>query len=288
MQRMQITTLSVMAGSTACNLSCPYCISKTTYRVGQAICTPVDLGRIAFLADKFLRVCSGLPFGIITGKGEPTLADPDEIGALIEVLYAGGHGLIPELQTNGVRLDADRLASWREKGLNTLALSCVSERDEVNSQILSGGRVSWKLGELVERASGMGLLVRLTVILTRGGVDDEARFLSFMRWAKSRGAQQVTFRRMGAPRDLAREGSQRVADWIDQNRIEPSFLIDALEAGGREQDPLPWAQVFTYDGLSVVVTDHMNPPRDNMLRHAIIQPDGHLYGSWDDPGNILI
>jgi len=23
------------------------------------------------------------------------------------------------------------------------------------------------------------------------------------------------------------------------------------------------------------------------VRHAVIQPDGHLYGSWDDPGHVL-
>jgi hypothetical protein len=40
--------------------------------------------------------------------------------------------------------------------------------------------------------------------------------------------------------------------------------------------------------MSVVVTDCMSPPKDRVVRHAVIQPDGHLYGSWDDPGHILI
>ncbi len=288
MSRMQISSLSVMAGTPACNLRCPFCISKTTYRVDRPVRTKVALDRIAFLADKFLRVNTGLPYGIITGKGEPTLAPKEEIGRIIEILYDNGKGLIPELQTNGVLLSRENMEYWRSKGLNTVALSCVSHLDEVNSNLLSGGKVSWNLGETVREANNLGLLVRLTVVLTKGGVDSPDSFLAFMKWAKEMGAHQVTFRRMGLPRDLARPGSKRVADWIKENRVEPDFIIKELAAKGREQEPLPWAQMFTCDGLSIMVTDHMNPPKDNVIRHAIIQPDGHLYGSWDDPGNILI
>jgi hypothetical protein len=259
-----------------------------TYRSESPIKTKVSLDRISFLADKFLRVSLGLPFGIITSKGEPTLAPKEELGDIIEVLYAAGKGLIPELQTNGTRLTPEAMGYWKDKGLNTLALSCVSHLDEVNSQILSNGEITWDIERTVTTANEMGLLVRLTVILTKGGVDSADSLLTFLEWAKNAGAHQITFRKMGKPRNLSLPGSSEVAQWITRNSIKPDFILSELATRGAEQDSLPWAQIFTYGGLSVVVTDHMNPPKDGIVRHAIIQPDGRLHGSWDDPGIILI
>ena len=66
------------------------------------------------------------------------------------------------------------------------------------------------------------------------------------------------------------------------------FVLRLLGERGQEQDGFPWARCFTCQGMSVVVTDCMSPPKDRVVRHAVIQPDGHLYGSWDDPGHILI
>ncbi len=288
MKNLQISTLSVMVGSPLCNLKCPYCISKQTYRVKEHSRMRVPLERIAFLADKFMAVRSGLPFGILTGKGEPTLAPREEIGDVISVLYAGGKGLIPELQTNGTRLNEKNLGFWREKGLNTVALSCVSHLDGVNSSLLSKGEIKWNLGKTVRTASDIGLLVRLTVILTKGGIENTDALLAFLEFTKENGAHQVTFRKMGEPRNLALHGSLEVAKWIRAHNVKPEFILNELAKNGKEQASFPWAQVFTYDGLSVVVTDHMNAPKDGVIRHAVIQPDGHLYGSWDDPGDILI
>jgi molybdenum cofactor biosynthesis enzyme MoaA len=287
MANLEISSLSVMVGSPACNLRCPFCISKQTYRVGGAARSPVSLERIAFLADKYLRVCAGLPYGIITGKGEPTLVPPEEIGDIIEVLYAGGRGLIPELQTNGTLLDERRLALWKAKGLNTLALSCVSHRDEVNQRLLSDGIVGWSLDHIVRIARELGLLLRLTAVLVRGGLDTRDELAAFIDWSAQRGVHQLTFRRLGEPRQAARAGSEPVAAWIRANRVEPDTVLALLAERGHEQPSLPWARAFTCQGMSVVVTDGLTQPQERAVRHAVIQPDGHLYGSWDDPGHIL-
>lgn len=285
---LEISTLSVMVGTPACNLSCPYCISKQTFRVASPVKRSVSLERIAFLADKYLKVCAGLPYGIITGKGEPTLVAKEEIADLVATLYAGGKGLIPELQTNGTRLNEENLALWRAKGLNTVALSCVSHRDEVNSRMLSDGNVRWDLSRTVRIARNQRLLVRLTLVVMKGGLDSRDELFAFLDWAEQAGVHQVTFRRMGEPRSHARPGSDAVTAWIREHRLEPDFVLAGLAERGNEQDSFPWARTFTCQTMSVVVTDCMTPPTDRVVRHAVIQPDGHLYGSWDDPGNILI
>ncbi|MEK7376781.1 MAG: radical SAM protein [Candidatus Margulisiibacteriota bacterium] len=287
----RISTLSVMVGSPACNLRCPFCISKQTYKVGQSIPTGVHLDRIAYLADKFLRVSEGLPYAILTGKGEPTLAPEEHIADIIRTLTdlnGTGKGLIVELQTNGSKLDRNKLECWKASGLNTLALSCVSHIDEVNSQIMSERNVRWNLGDIASTARGIGFLVRLTATMTQGGIENPDSLLAFLVFAKETGAQQITLREMGKPRDHTLQGSNDVADWIDAHFVDPKMAIETIcAAGAAEKDSLPWARRFSYLGMSVVITDTMSPPKDGMVRSGIIQPDGHLYGSWDDPADIL-
>lgn len=285
---LKISSLSVMAGTPACNLRCPYCISKTTFRVEVPPKTEIPLERISFLANKFLRVADGLPYGIITGKGEPTLAKMEEIGGIIDVLNTSG--LIPELQTNGTLLTPENLTYWKERGLNTVALSCVSHVGEVNSQMLSGGTVTWNLGNIVAQAKELGLLTRLTVIMSKGGIDSSEAFFDFLKWAKEVGGHQVTFRKMGQPRNLVLPGSQKVADWISANYVPPQMALEALTScpDAKEQDPLPWSRRFSFNGMSVVISECITPPKDSLARSAIIQPDGHLYLSWDDPADIAV
>jgi molybdenum cofactor biosynthesis enzyme MoaA len=299
MPNLQISTLSVMAGTTACQLRCPFCISKQTYRVKPQTSntptpqkTPVSPDKLAFIADKFYAVKSGIPYGIITGKGEPTLAPKEEIGDIIDVLanlYGQGRGLVPELQTNGVLLTPESLRYWQDKGLNTVAISAVSHDDKINSKIMARGRTTWKLANISQSVSDLGLLLRLTVTLCKGGVDSIDSFIAFLNFAREVGVKQVTFREMGVPRNLALPGSQKVANWVKTNHVPLGFIFESLEKiSARENDSLPWSRKFSWEGLSVVIAECLTPPKDGLVRSGIIQPDGHLYGSWDDPADILV
>jgi len=278
-----------MAGPPKCNLACPYCVSKMSYRLRAKPGEPLTPERIAFLADRFLEVSGRRPgeklSGIITGKGEPTLSPLRDIGQLIDVLSR--KGFTTELQTNGTLLEREKLYYLKWLGLDTIALSCVSHLDAVNSRIMAAGRFSWDLGRVARTASDMGMLVRLTAILTKGGIDSPDSFLAFMNWAKETGVKQVTLRKMGEPRNLALPGSMRIANWIRKNYVDPDFIVTILREGATEMEPWPWALRFDYQGISVVITDHMTAPEKGIIRHGVIQPDGHLYGSWDDPKDII-
>jgi molybdenum cofactor biosynthesis enzyme MoaA len=288
----KISSLSVMIGTPACNLKCPFCISRQTHRVVENPQTAVPVERISYLADKFLQTCDGIPYAILTGKGEPTLAPQGYISDVIGVLTnlrGPGQGLVVELQTNGTLLNANNMWEWKYAGLNTIALSCVSHDDGINSRLLSDDKVKWDLGGIAARARDFGFLVRLTATMTRGGIDSPDSMLEFLKFAREAGAHQVTLREMGKPRDYTRPGSKAVAEWIDNNFVDPQIAINTMIAEKAiEKDPLPWAKRFSYLGLSVVITDTMNPPKDGLVRSAIIQPDGHLYASWDDPADIII
>jgi hypothetical protein len=260
-----------------------------TYRLINKTEQPVSSRRLRELMQKFREVSGCQPdeklSGIITGKGEPLLASRQELGMLIQLLAQNNY--TPELQTNGALLDEAGLIYFKEQGLATVALSCVSHSDEINSQIMAGGRVRWALGRAARQAADLGLLVRLTAILTRGGVDSPDGFLAFMRWAKEIGAKQVTLRKMGEPRNLALPGSMKIARWIRKNYVDPDFIVRILQARANELEPWPWAMRFDYKGISIVITDHLTAPGKGKVRHGVIQPDGHLYGSWDDPKDII-
>ncbi|NQU17567.1 MAG: hypothetical protein HQ564_05820 [Candidatus Saganbacteria bacterium] len=293
---IRIASLSVMVGSPACNLNCGFCVSKTTYRKGSPTKTKVPLDRIDFLANQFLRVCDGIPYGIITGKGEPTLAPKEEIGDLIWVLYNNGKGLAPEMQTNGTRLNHSNLQYWKDKGLNTIAISCVSHDDDVNSGLLSKGNLKWDLSRAVADALDVGLMVRLTPILCKKGIDSPDSLLAFMGWAKQLGVHQITFRKMGLPRDLVRPGSSKIASYIKANHVDPSkVIIPELRNMAEEKTPWPWALRFGWEGMSVIVTEHLTEPKQDendpgieQARHSVIQDDGGLYLSWDDPSSRVL
>jgi pyruvate-formate lyase-activating enzyme len=283
----QITSLSIMAGTTACQLSCPYCISKTTFTTEQP---RLDSRRLSFLIDKFRQACPGLPYGIITGKGEPTLFD---ILPLIRTMHA--RGLIPELQTNGVGWTKLNLAEWAEAGLNTLAISLVSERCDANSNIM--GKEWDPVDDRIRYAIELGLLVRLTVPLVKGGLDSWESVKDFLEWAHSLKVQQVTFRKVGVPRPAGyptpdmRERADQVVEWVRNNSVDPELVSRTMTSfmpGSVQQEPLPWAKLWTWSGMSIMLTDCMTAPKGGVVRHAVIQPDGHLYGSWEDPGHILI
>jgi molybdenum cofactor biosynthesis enzyme MoaA len=287
---MLVGSLSVMAGSNRCNLSCYFCISRMSYRLKPKAGEKLSPEKISFLAEKFLDVLKKEPAdrisGIITDKGEPTLTSMEEIGDLVSILSQKGY--VPELQTNGTFLNNENLLYWKDKGLHTIALSCVSHLDDINAKIMARGVFTWNLGKIAREASDTGFLVRLTPVLTKSGIDSPDSFLAFIKWAGEIGAKQVTLRKMGEPRNLALHGSLKVAKWIRKHYVSPDFIINILRERASELSSWPWALRFDLEGISVVITDHMTPPKEGIFRHGIIQPDGHLYGSWDDPSDILV
>ena len=225
-----------------------------------------------------------------TGIGETTLAEPERLKQVFALWH--DMGIISELQTNGSLLTHENLTLWHNnnKGLNTVAISCVSHFDQVNANILSKGRVPYNLAKTVGEARDIGLLVRLCVTMLRGdhgeGVNSPDSLLAFLKFAKEVGAEQVTFREMGKPRMIVEDRAKKVADWIDRHYVNPSFVINVLEGvGATKEASLPWSVRYFYNGLSVVLAECLTPPIDGKVRSAVIRGNG-LYDGWDRPMRI--
>src|ERR1035437_8041677 len=99
---LKFETLSVLAGSTACNARCNFCISRMTPPNGitsKPILNTDNLEIACRLAEK-----CGVTTALITGKGEPTLCPPhiDTYLAYLQRYFP-----IIELQTNGIAFGMD-------------------------------------------------------------------------------------------------------------------------------------------------------------------------------------
>jgi len=99
--RVDVTTLSVLIGSRACNAKCPFCVSQMTPDCGIGIKEPVINWRNFDLSCRYAQK-NDISTVMLTGKGEPTLF-PNQITTVLSVLR-GYDFPFKELQTNGIKL----------------------------------------------------------------------------------------------------------------------------------------------------------------------------------------
>ena len=147
---MKVRTFSVVAGTTACNAKCPFCVAKMTPLQG--------MNRRAMINNRNLKIACRLAekadvtTALITGKGEPTLY-PDMISSYLVQLSQ--HFPLLELQTNGLILANPKsdlhLKQWYELGLTTISLSVVHYDDKRNDEVYTAGKGYINLVELINK-----------------------------------------------------------------------------------------------------------------------------------------
>lgn len=177
---MKIQTFSIVVGTKACNAKCPFCVSRMTGF------DPV-IGKMRQINDlNFEKACRLAQIGgtttvLLTGKGEPTLY-PQEITSYLTALDSWKFPFI-ELQTNaigigklakgmasGIRgLDDSTLAKWRGLGLNTIAISAVSNCRGENIEVY--GEEYDALPKTVSYLHSLGFTVRLCIMMLKGIID---------------------------------------------------------------------------------------------------------------------
>ncbi len=296
---MKIETLSVIAGSTACNARCPFCVSKMTPECG------VELKRSRFNLRNFEKVCrlaelSGVTTMMITGKGEPTL-DPDQITEYLEAAQRFEFPLI-EMQTNGISIAerpehyAPYLKRWYELGLNTIALSIVHFDPEENRRIYLPYKKEYiDLSKLIETLHGFGFSVRLTCIMTRDRIGSINKVKQLINFARVNKVEQLTLTPVNKPADFSddNDAERQAWLWTEKNHIDPEDfdgIKHYIERVGAHLLTLPHgAKVFDIGGQNVCLNNclSVNPDPEKM-RNLIFFPDGHVRYYWQHPGAILM
>jgi pyruvate-formate lyase-activating enzyme len=288
---MRIQTLSLIAGSKACNACCPYCVSRMTGKEGMVENQTINrrnLQKACTLAKQ-----SGTTTAMITGKGEPMLDTQMIMDYLVTLDNA-----FPfiELQTNGLLLNTDSgleaLRQFYLLGLNTVAISIVSSKPKDNHRIFLGNsdREYPVLSELINNVHEIGLMVRLTCTMIRGYVDSWGLVDNLISFCEYADVEQLALAPVRHPYN-SRDGV--ALGWVDANEVPPSAINGirkGLQANGHKlMDLMHGAEVFDVNGVSVCLRDCLTlEPNTDEIRQLIFYPDGRLMYDWQYEGAVLL
>ena len=289
---MKIQTMSIVVGTTACNASCPFCVSKTTPDMVKT--KPQDVNWQNF--DKALLCAekSGVQTILLTGEGEPTLY-PDLITDYLKKI--DNRFPFIELQTNGILLDANpkkydpHLKEWRKLGLNTICISVVHHSYNANREIYTPKRGYMRLNELVEKLHRDGFTVRLTCMLLDGYIDSVAKFEEMIDFCKTNSIKQFTARPIARPPNNTND----VTDWIRKHTLHQEQVLEISQWLNNKNNATQvmrlahGAVVYDVDGQNVCwsncLTDSTDPED---IRQLIFFPDGTLGWDWKYQGAVLL
>lgn len=286
---MKFQSISLIAGTQACNASCPFCVSKMTGTEGVE--QPQEINRP--LLRKAFKLCKmgGVTTAIITGKGEPLLF-PDQIGAYIEAIALDPDFPFVELQTNGKLLHErqDLLRHWVGRGLTTVMVSNVGFDEALNRDIYYRGKGFLSFDQMFDVIHEAGAIVRFTTIGIRGGIDSPEKISQLVDWAKQKGVEQISWRPVAKPQKTQEYGAY---DWVVRHGLEEEEVRDCQthveQTGVRLYGLVHGAAVYDIRGQNFCLTNCLtNKPEEETVRQLIFYPQGRLYTDWQFQGSILL
>lgn len=292
--KMKIQTFSIIAGSSACNAPCPYCVSKMTPSQGIKQKEPNVNWRNFRIAANLAKQ-SGVTTSLITGKGEPTLF-PDQIDKYMLELKPYNFPFI-ELQTNGILFSEQRekydshLTNWYENGMTTIAISIVHYDEEKNREIyMPNSKKYIDLAELTDYLHEKGFSVRLACTMSDNYICDSKSLEGLINFAQKNKVEQLTVRPVNKPEKCA---NKDVEKWTLEHYLkdeQKKEIKDYLDKNGHPVMTLQHgAVVYDVHGQNVCLTNSLTiESKSEDIRQLIFFPDGHLRYDWQYEGAILI
>lgn len=302
---VQIQTFSIVVGTRACNAHCPFCVSHMTGFENLPTRGSIYLPNF----DKACRLAqmNQTTTVLMTGKGEPTLY-PEEIIEYLRLLQHWDFPLI-ELQTNALdigwlagdgaardskRLTRETLVTWHELGLNTIAISVVSERPEHNVEVYLGKSRHKDYPDLAKTIAFLqeiGFTVRLCVMMQRDYVDAPWRVSQLVEFCRRAQVDQLTIRPIR--KTAAPTQSDPTSQYVIQCGIDEQGIA-AIRAwiehnGTRLMSLMHGAAVYDIDGQNVCLSDCLTIDASNDdIRTLIVYSDGRLAHDWQYDGATIL
>ena len=297
---MKIQTMSIVVGTTACNASCPFCVSKTTPE--QGIVPQVNIRNFEKVAVPLAHM-AGCTTILFTGKGEPTLY-PNQItqylNSLNKLSDSAPHIVIPfkELQTNGIEISKwsedhldSTLQTWYELGLTTICLSIVHWNRTCNSSIYTNGDADkhYRLASLIDKLHKIGFSVRLSVMMLKGYIDYPIEVQLMINVAKENAVEQLTIRPISYPQNDESETTK----WIKKYTLGDKQMCEIrefIEKRANKVLTLPHgAEVYDFEGQNICLSDCLTSSEDeDHMRQIIFFPDGRIGYDWRYEGARLL
>jgi len=271
-------TCSVLPVRLACNLSCPFCFSKSS--VSALRDDRVDWRRMDVLGYYRFARERGATRLVITGGGEPLLR-PDDVVHLVAL----GRQVFDEITcfTNGSLLTRELSTRLEDAGLSYLCWSRHEDDDAANRALMGDGAPAL---EAFVAAAGR-LRVRATCVLSRGHVDDHARVWRYIRALRPCGIREFTFKHtyVAYPGSVF-QGSPENA-WATEHQVDFDPFEDEGEIIGR----LPWGPVIRR--IEEVQTCYYREPdpswelQHRLCRSSNLLSDGSVYASLEAQQSLL-
>ena len=277
-QACRFLTCSVLPVRVACNLTCPFCFSKSSVSALRA--DKVDWSRLDVASYYRFARERGATRLVITGGGEPLLR-PDDVVQLVAL----GRETFDEVAcfTNATCLTHDLAHRLRDAGLSYVCWSRHSADDDANRRLMGDGAPD--RADFFRAAAP--LKVRATCVMAREWVDSRAEVWRYVDALREFGVGEFTFKHtyvayeqsvfMGSPEDR----------WAADHRVE----FDPFEGEGEVVARLPWGpSVRKLQGVQVCVYREPTPRwelQSGTCRSANLLPDGSVYASLEDQRSLL-
>jgi MoaA/NifB/PqqE/SkfB family radical SAM enzyme len=295
---MKFQTLSLVAGTQACNAKCPFCVSRMT-GMEYIDSKPEQINERNLRKALRLAEIGNVTTVIITGKGEPLLF-PSHINTYMDNL-AEFNFPFTELQTNAGILEMDEwkgayidnyLGWWAQRGLTTILISNVGFDSELNRQVYFPHKKSWiDIQKVVDKIQKHGINVRLTTVGINGGIDSPDKLNKLLEWAEFLGVKQLTWRPVNKPTGEGSDGG--VYNWVKDNGLrhdQVQSISDYVTRNGTLLYKLVHgAAVYDLHGKNFCLSNCLtHDPNEETVRQLIFYPDGSLYTDWQYKGSVLL
>jgi molybdenum cofactor biosynthesis enzyme MoaA len=280
---MKTHTFSIVVGTGACNIKCPYCVSKMTCQARKS--HDINWLRFDIACRMVLMARDGLVNAMFTGTGEPCLY-PDDITAYLNAMQK--RFPLVTLQTNGTLLKESKLKQWADAGLTAVCFSVAALSPHTSNQIMKVGEAykDFNYWDKIKMVQDLGLMVRINCTMLRVGVHKPAQVEDFVNECRERGVVQLTLREVDMPDNAA---DSEVVDYVKVQKphgAAEKLYYYLVMNGAHVLQKLPHGgTVFDYRGQNVCISNCLTDKTDpNDIRQIIFYPNGDIGYDWKYKG----